>query len=200
MWQPPRPLAQGEASPVRFSATGCYTATAWRDPPESPMRVPPRTPATRRTAAATRFESPLRDSPAPPSTSGTGCRLGTRCGSPCRSSIPVNFSATGCHTRRLGATRLNRHSGFPRARLPHGYTRPQRDRVETDLRQNCNSGRLPYAGVWQAGLVPTHLLGGKVGSASAPGGRARGVTWGEGGQAPKPGGRGAMASGGRHYF
>ena len=30
------------------------------------MRVPPRTPATRRTAVATRFESPLRDYPAPP--------------------------------------------------------------------------------------------------------------------------------------
>ncbi len=47
MWQPPRPLAQGEATPVRFSANGCHTATAWRDPPESPQRVPPRTPATR---------------------------------------------------------------------------------------------------------------------------------------------------------
>jgi hypothetical protein len=34
MWQPPRPLAQGEAIPVRFSVTGCHKATALRDPPE----------------------------------------------------------------------------------------------------------------------------------------------------------------------
>ena len=50
-----------------------------------------------------------------------GCHVGTRCGSPCRSTTPVRFSATGCHTRRLGATRPNRHSGLPRARLPKGH-------------------------------------------------------------------------------
>ena len=87
------------------------------------------------TAVATRFESPLRDYPAPPATSGTGCRLGTRCVSPSRSAAPSRFSATGCHTRRLGATRLNGLCGFPGARLPHGYTRRQRDRVETELNQ-----------------------------------------------------------------
>jgi hypothetical protein len=30
---------------------------------------------------------------------------------------PVRFSVTGCHTRRLSATRLNDRCGFPGARL-----------------------------------------------------------------------------------
>ena len=137
-------------------------------------------------------------------TSGTGCRVGTRCGGPCRSATPVRFSATGCHTRRLSATRLNRHCGLPGTtcettsgtaaawglgaaaqalpRLPRGEVKFGGLRRVSGCRtrnaeQHTQGHRLPHV----AGLV-----------AASHGDlwRGRCVSWGKRGMGPKTGGKG----------
>ena len=190
MWQPPRPLAKATDA---AAACGVWQPVSIRSHiPFSRDRLPhgdglarpariatagsPAHACHKGTAAATRFESPLRDYPAPPMRQHPE-RLPR--GDSVRQPMPISNP-----------------SPFFRNRLPHATaTKQNRDRIETA--DGCHTAmmwhhktaahvaaqatpRLPHAGVWQAGLVAAHL-GGKGGGASAPGGRGAG---------PKTGGRG----------
>ena len=199
------PQSDGLARPARIATAGspahaCHTGTAAaprfesprRDSPAPPMRqhpepaatwglgasahadqqphpVFPQPAATRKTAAASRFELPLRV---------TWHRL----------QHPVQAAAWG-----LGASALadpKPHPVFP-------YRLPQDDGCHTGAWQH-KQATAATSGAWQhkrsqlphvAGLVAADhggLLGGRC------------VSWGRGGRAPKPGGRGAVASGCRH--
>ena len=90
-------------------------------------------------------------------------------------------------------------------RLPRGAVAAQAQTAATWFRR----GHFPKAGSSRvAAQVPPRLPRGACGRprgsrccrprSRGEGGRC--VSWGEGGRAPKPGGRGAVASGGRQYF